>query len=99
VKTLILLAAVLLAGCNGCAHPTVTPLTTPPMTPDAGLSGCQALCANLAAIQCPEGAVPHDCVAACTETQTTQLVSLNVPCGIAAKTPLAMQACGIRCAK
>jgi len=65
---------------------------------DAGTS-YGAACANLAAVGCPEGAMP-DCAAVLQRMVVARLTSINVACLASALTPVAVQACGgVACVK
>jgi hypothetical protein len=65
---------------------------------DAGTS-YGAACANLAAVGCPEGAMP-DCAAVLQRMRVARLTSINVACLASALTPVAVQACGgVACVK
>lgn len=80
-----------------CATVTPTPDPNPP-PPDAG-SSCEAMCANLRTLGCPEGFGDGDaaCEPVCRHVLDTHFTTLDTTCVAAAITPEGARACGMRC--
>lgn len=73
-----------------------SPATPQPDSGDAAIVGdagiCAAMCSNLAAIGCLEGADPK-CVAVCTHETTNPVTGIPVACWASASTKEAARAC------